>query len=272
MVVYLITNLINGKKYVGKTVHTLSDRWSQHKYAARRDRKHSHLHSAMRRYGIGAFRAEVICTCSAEKELFRQERYFIKRYGTKNRRHGYNLTDGGEIGPVGMVHSKESRRKMSKSHSGKNHHFFGKHHSEETRDKIARSNTGKTATQAARNKMSRTRRGVSKTAAHRRKLAINLKKARAAQKAANAYSHISGKNHHWFGKRHIATTRAKMSIAVRTRWSKVKPEDRIPWNRNDSGRKKAIKLRNRGLSLAQIVKKLKLAKSTVWAWVGRQKL
>lgn len=28
--IYLITNLLNGKQYVGKTIHTLSYRFSQH--------------------------------------------------------------------------------------------------------------------------------------------------------------------------------------------------------------------------------------------------
>jgi len=184
VIVYLITNLINGKMYVGQTVCTLSDRWSQHKYAARRKRGHSHLYSAIRKHGSDAFKVEVLCACSTEKELFEQERHLIEVHGTKNPKRGYNLTDGGEIGPRGMVHSKVARRKMSRAHSGKNHHMFGKHHSDETRDKIAESNTGKIASQAARDKMSRARKGVPKSAAHRCKLEVALAKARAVQTPA----------------------------------------------------------------------------------------
>jgi hypothetical protein len=36
MVVYLITNLINGKDYVGQTIRSISWRFSQHKSSARR--------------------------------------------------------------------------------------------------------------------------------------------------------------------------------------------------------------------------------------------
>ena len=30
--IYLITTKVNSKKYVGQTVATIGDRWSQHKY------------------------------------------------------------------------------------------------------------------------------------------------------------------------------------------------------------------------------------------------
>lgn len=43
--------------------------------------------------------------------------------------------------------SEETRRKLSKSHKGKNcgekHHFYGKHHTEETKRKISQNRKGK---------------------------------------------------------------------------------------------------------------------------------
>ena len=47
-VVYLITNNVNGKVYVGKTVHTLKERWRTHLYWAKRGFKGMVLYSAIR--------------------------------------------------------------------------------------------------------------------------------------------------------------------------------------------------------------------------------
>lgn len=49
MRVYLITNTISGKQYIGQTTQTLASRWAQHL----RDTRKSHLplFSAIKKYG-----------------------------------------------------------------------------------------------------------------------------------------------------------------------------------------------------------------------------
>jgi len=60
MCIYLITNLINDKKYVGQTIYkNPNQRWSKHKYDTKRDSFCS-IHMAMRKYRIENFKFEVI--------------------------------------------------------------------------------------------------------------------------------------------------------------------------------------------------------------------
>jgi len=52
--VYLVTNTVNGKKYVGCTRVTVSRRWIQHRSAAKNGSPFA-LHQAIRKYGFNKF-------------------------------------------------------------------------------------------------------------------------------------------------------------------------------------------------------------------------
>ena len=60
---------------------------------------------------------------------------------------------------TGKHHSEESRRKMSKANTGKNHPMYGKHRSEESRRKISESLKGRTHSDETRRKMSESHKG-----------------------------------------------------------------------------------------------------------------
>jgi hypothetical protein len=51
MVVYKITNLANGKIYIGKTTKSLGRRWAVHKYMAKIGKGCPILSAAIRKYG-----------------------------------------------------------------------------------------------------------------------------------------------------------------------------------------------------------------------------
>lgn len=87
--IYKITNQINGKSYIGKSIH-IQQRWREHLY---NNSKCSLLKYALQKYGINNFKFEVIEECSQE-ELTEREIYWIQYYNTFN--DGYNLTLGGE--------------------------------------------------------------------------------------------------------------------------------------------------------------------------------
>ena len=78
--IYKITNLINGKIYIGKTLDTIEKRWKDHKKDSIRPRCEKRpLYSAMNKYGIENFAIEEVEECS-EKELSEREKYWIEFY------------------------------------------------------------------------------------------------------------------------------------------------------------------------------------------------
>jgi group I intron endonuclease len=112
MIIYLITNVANGKQYVGQTRSTISRRMAQHRHRAATG-CHYALHSAIRKYGCGYFRIDVLAKAETLDELNALERKFIERIRTVSP-NGYNLTTGGE----NYVRSAETRRKISNAMKG----------------------------------------------------------------------------------------------------------------------------------------------------------
>ncbi len=135
--VYIATNTINGKQYVGKTVHTMEFRKRGHESGL--DRKSNYVFKrALKKYGVEAFTWKVVLESDDEIFLNKMEVYLIKNKRTKSP-HGYNMTDGGE-GTKGMA--EESRKRISESMQG-NTRFAGKVCSPEHRAKISKAHKGK---------------------------------------------------------------------------------------------------------------------------------
>ena len=92
MIIYKVTNKINGKIYIGQTIRTLEQRKWQHLNAAKGGCK-THFYNAIRKYGEDNFIFEVIDEASTLVELNELERYYIKKFDCIN--NGYNMVDGG---------------------------------------------------------------------------------------------------------------------------------------------------------------------------------
>ena len=128
--IYKITNLVNGKVYVGQSID-IEKRWMEHKYSHTRL---SLIGRALHKYGIDSFSFEVVCECD-KSELNDKEQEYIAKYDCMHP-NGYNLKSGG--GQC-VVYSEESKRKMSESQ--KLH--TGWHHTEETKKKIGDAHRGR---------------------------------------------------------------------------------------------------------------------------------
>ena len=109
--IYTITNKINGKMYVGKTVDFTQRKWQHfHKEQC------PALRNAFIKYGVENFDMEPILTVTAinrevlNSALVYLEKHFIKKYGTFS--SGYNITKGGE-GTLGYEHTEECKQLMS---------------------------------------------------------------------------------------------------------------------------------------------------------------
>ena len=95
--IYLITNHINGKRYVGQTVNPIHHRWSKHiEEAYGGNKSNSLLHRAIIKYGASNFGINILEEC-ADTELNEKEKNYIKKYDTYyTHNKGYNMTWGGE--------------------------------------------------------------------------------------------------------------------------------------------------------------------------------
>ena len=94
--IYCITNSINNKKYIGKTVKTIEERFKQHcsEYTKERCNKRP-LYTAMKKYGIQNFSISCLESVTNVNELSDREIYWIKKLNTYGH-NGYNATKGGD--------------------------------------------------------------------------------------------------------------------------------------------------------------------------------
>ena len=93
--IYKITNIVNNKIYIGKTVRTIKSRFSRHINDAESGRLNTHLSRAIRKYGKQNFKIEEIEKID-NKLLEEREIYWINFY--KSSVCGYNETLGGDGG------------------------------------------------------------------------------------------------------------------------------------------------------------------------------
>jgi hypothetical protein len=93
--IYKITNIINNKKYVGKTEHPPTKRWKEHLGVARNHPIMAISH-AIHKYGPENFKFEVIEECLSE-DVNKKETYWIGKLDTFE--NGYNSTLGGDGNP-----------------------------------------------------------------------------------------------------------------------------------------------------------------------------
>lgn len=122
MIIYKVTNKVNGKIYIGQTVRTLEQRKWQHLDCAKNGVK-THFYNAIRKYGEENFVFEIIDEASSLQELNELERYYINKFNCIE--NGYNMVDGGNNNVMFLddvkqkhlesMHSNETRAKISKT-------------------------------------------------------------------------------------------------------------------------------------------------------------
>ena len=90
--IYIIENIINNKLYVGKTQHTIKERWKSHVSDMKNNKGNSKLYNAMNKYGIDNFRIFVF-EYTNFINLNDREKYWIEILEPE-----YNITKGGSGG------------------------------------------------------------------------------------------------------------------------------------------------------------------------------
>jgi len=137
--IYILTNKLNGKQYVGKTEVSVKYRLQRHMTEMRKPTFKGVLHNAIRKYSIDSFEIECFEVSNSFIDLW--EKHLIKKWNTKAP-NGYNLTDGGD-GCCGHKHTEEWKRQASLRNRGKNNAMYGRNLSKKTREAISIGNKGK---------------------------------------------------------------------------------------------------------------------------------
>lgn len=191
-IIYLHTNLLNGKVYVGQTWGTLKQRWrngTQYKPCRLFQR-------AIQKYGHAAFDHQVIGAADTQERLDNLEKVWIILLQATNPNFGYNLKSGGSKGrasaatchkisvakrnpsAVTRLHlslaaklrraTKKTRRKLQAALIG-NKRALGHKHSIKTRHQMSESHTGVPLSKETCRKVSAALQGHKVSAETRRK-------------------------------------------------------------------------------------------------------
>ena len=112
--IYMITNIMTGDRYIGKTSRTIEARWYQHQKNAEYGHD-TYLYRAMRKYGVENFTVEHLSDGLDDEEMLLIEQL----------RPEYNMTRGGDGGDTSTSPNYKAgmlRRDMS----GTNNPMYGK--------------------------------------------------------------------------------------------------------------------------------------------------
>lgn len=116
MVIYKITNKVNGKQYIGQTIRNLNTRITEHKSS------NSAVGKAIQKYGIDNFLIEVIDEVETVEQLNKlEEKYVTLEFVNSNKTYNSRL-GGGNFGK----HSDETKLKLSLSKSGEKTQILAK--------------------------------------------------------------------------------------------------------------------------------------------------
>ena len=199
--IYITTNMINGKKYIGQKMFDNygSGRWKTYLGSG------SHFKRALSKYGKENFNREIIAITYSVEESNKLELEFIKNHNAVENKSYYNSSHGGNLIMKNIHHSRETRARMKVSHTGTKE-------SEETRRKIGLAHKGKILSEETRNRISESR--------------------------GDKYS---SENHPHYGKQNSAETRSKISESNKGRksWNEgLHYTDESKQKMSDSGRSK----------------------------------
>jgi group I intron endonuclease len=111
-IVYLATNKINGKKYIGLTKRSLDARWRQHVNVANQGAK-TYFHRAIVKYGVDGFDIQPIVSALSLDYLAGLEQQLIIDLKPE-----YNQTNGGEV-TIGRKYDDATKEQIRLKNTGK---------------------------------------------------------------------------------------------------------------------------------------------------------
>lgn len=252
MYIYIITNKLNNKQYVGISRKDVAK--TKYYYGSG-----LLIKQAIKKNGKENFIKEIIDECLCEKDLLEKEIYWIKEKNTKFP-IGYNISDGGvgnrgalgKLNPCyGRTVSEETRKKMSESKKGKpsllkgvslseenkkkllerlkimmsdpevrkklSESHKGKKHTEESKRKIGESSKGRIVSEETREKISNSNKGKVVSEETKKKIGDYVKNRIVSQECREKHRKNMMGNQYSKGYKHTLESRYKISEAGRNR-------------------------------------------------------
>lgn len=147
--IYLTTNLINGKKYIGKHFGELNDSYLG---------SGTLLKKAIDKYGENNFKKEILYISSSNEENNKKEIEFISAFNAVESDNFYNLASGGDGGDIfhslPLEKQEQIKKNASQKNKGNGNGMYGKHHSQETKQKLKQIDKSYTQTESFKKTMS----------------------------------------------------------------------------------------------------------------------
>lgn len=135
--IHIVPKEISGydydKYYVGITSKHPMNRW-RNGYGYKTQ---SYFWNAIQKYNWNNILHEIVAEKLTKDEACNLEQSLIKNLKSNDKKHGYNLTNGGN-GVEGYKFTKEQLKKMSDQRKGELNSFFGKHHTDEVKQKMSK--------------------------------------------------------------------------------------------------------------------------------------
>ena len=211
--IYMIENIINGKKYIGSAVN-INKRWYQHRYTLNKNtHDNSYLQNAWNKYGKEKF-CFIILEETNQMNLIDREQYYIDLYNVIE--FGYNLspTAGNTLG---FRFSEKSKERMSLIKKGKKSTRKNYVMSKETKKKISDSNKinqkGRKHSEETKRKMSDRRKGFKMSEKSKAKLSEFRKGKTLSEETKKKISSAIMGNKNALGMTHSTETRKKISLS-----------------------------------------------------------
>lgn len=154
---YQITNMVNGKIYVG--AHATTNKDDDYMGSG------ILLNRAKKKYGLAAFKREILLECSSRKHMYSEEARIVNEEFLK-RTDVYNVCLGGRGDSKSTTKDADHRRAISEALKG-NTNALGSMRSEEHKQAISRAHTGRVFSEESRRKMSEAKKGNRNAAGHR---------------------------------------------------------------------------------------------------------
>lgn len=120
--IYLTTNKINGKRYIGQRYYDEKEKWKEYLGSG------NLLRDAIKKYGRNNFTVEILENCKTKEALNKREKYWIKKYNAIIDRSFYNIATGGTGGNVIAGYSEERRNELKELHSVRAKEYIPKGH------------------------------------------------------------------------------------------------------------------------------------------------